>query len=121
MLAPGIGFAIAAISVSFVALPVLYPLFQAVKLRWWISGLRFGDVAVTSRLRIRQVYWVYLRVILYFLLFGLLTAVVGGVLFPDVLLLLPPQAASVAAERAPARSTRIQRDTGLVCIPSPPS
>jgi hypothetical protein len=26
-----------------------------VKLRWWISGLRFGEVAVTSRLRIRQV------------------------------------------------------------------
>ena len=76
MLAPGIGVAIAAITTSFIALSLLYPVFQAVKLRWWISGLRFGEVAVTSRLRARQVYWVYLRVVLYFLLFGLLTMAV---------------------------------------------
>jgi hypothetical protein len=80
MLAPGIGVAIAAITTSFIALSLLYPVFQAVKLRWWISGLRFGEVAVTSRLRARQVYWVYLRVVLYFLLFGLLTMAFGGAL-----------------------------------------
>jgi uncharacterized membrane protein YjgN (DUF898 family) len=86
---PQIGKAIAlivgAFSASILVAVVLYPVFQAVKLRWWISGLRFGDVAVTSRLRIRQVYWVYLRVILYFLLFGLLTAVAGGALIFAVL------------------------------------
>jgi uncharacterized membrane protein YjgN (DUF898 family) len=80
MLAPGVGVAIAAITTSFIALSLLYPVFQAVKLRWWISGLRFGEVAVTSRLRARQVYWVYLRVVLYFLLFGLLTMAFGGAL-----------------------------------------
>jgi uncharacterized membrane protein YjgN (DUF898 family) len=80
MLAPGIGVAIAAITTSFIALSLLYPVFQAVKLRWWISGLRFGEIAVTSRLRARQVYWVYLRVVLYFLLFGLLTMAFGGAL-----------------------------------------
>jgi uncharacterized membrane protein YjgN (DUF898 family) len=80
ILAPGIGVAIAAITTSFIALSLLYPVFQAVKLRWWISGLRFGEVAVTSRLRARQVYWVYLRVVLYFLLFGLLTMAFGGAL-----------------------------------------
>jgi uncharacterized membrane protein YjgN (DUF898 family) len=80
MLAPGIGVAIAAITTSFIALPLLYPVFQAVKLRWWISGLRFGEVTVTSRLRAKQVYWVYLRVVLYFLLFGLLTLAFGGAL-----------------------------------------
>src|SRR5262249_17892017 len=47
MLAPAAGVATAAVSISFLALALLYPLFQAVKLRWWISGLRFGDVAVT--------------------------------------------------------------------------
>ena len=56
MLAPGIGIAIAGITTSFIALPLLYPVFQAVKLRWWISGLRFGEVTVTSRLRVGQVY-----------------------------------------------------------------
>jgi uncharacterized membrane protein YjgN (DUF898 family) len=80
-----IGLIVSAFFASILVAVVLYPVFQAVKLRWWISGLRFGDVAVTSRLRIRQVYWVYLRVILYFLLFGLLTTVVGGVLIFAVL------------------------------------
>jgi uncharacterized membrane protein YjgN (DUF898 family) len=80
MLAPGVGVAIAAISMSFIALPLLYPVFQAVKLRWWISGLRFGDVAVTSRLRIRQVYRVYLRLLLYLFLLGLLAGIMGAML-----------------------------------------
>jgi uncharacterized membrane protein YjgN (DUF898 family) len=30
-------------------------------LRWWLNGLRFGDVAVSSNLRTGQVYGVYLR------------------------------------------------------------
>jgi uncharacterized membrane protein YjgN (DUF898 family) len=76
-LAMAIGIIISAFSASVLVAIVLYPVFQAVKLRWWISGLRFGDVAVTSHLRIRQVYRVYLRVILYFLLFGLVTLMAG--------------------------------------------
>jgi uncharacterized membrane protein YjgN (DUF898 family) len=84
MLAPGIGVAIAAISTSVIALPLFYPLFQAVKLRWWISGLRFGEVAVTSRLRARKVYRVYLRLILYLMLLGLLASIMGGMLVVTV-------------------------------------
>jgi uncharacterized membrane protein YjgN (DUF898 family) len=78
MLAPGIGVAIAAITTSFVALPLFYPVFQAVKLRWWISGLRFGEVTVTSRLRVGQVYRVYLRLLLYLFLLSLLAGIMGG-------------------------------------------
>jgi uncharacterized membrane protein YjgN (DUF898 family) len=78
MFAPGIGIAIAATTTSFIALPLLYPVFQAVKLRWWISGLRFGEVAVTSRLRVRQVYRVYLRLMLYLFLLGLLAGIMGA-------------------------------------------
>jgi uncharacterized membrane protein YjgN (DUF898 family) len=80
MLAPGIGVTIAAITTSSIALPLLYPVFQAVKLRWWISGLRFGEVTVTSRLRVGQVYRVYLRLLLYLLLLGLLTGIMGGMI-----------------------------------------
>jgi uncharacterized membrane protein YjgN (DUF898 family) len=76
-LGEAIGIIVAAFSASVLVAVLLYPVFQAVKLRWWISGLRFGEVAVTSRLRIRQVYRVYLRVILYFLLFGLITMMAG--------------------------------------------
>jgi uncharacterized membrane protein YjgN (DUF898 family) len=80
MLAPGIGVAIAAITTSCIALPLLYPVFQAVKLRWWLSGLRFGEVTVTSRLRVGQVYRVYLRLLLYLVLLGLLAGIMGGMI-----------------------------------------
>jgi uncharacterized membrane protein YjgN (DUF898 family) len=80
MLAPGIGVAIAAVTTSCIALPLLYPVFQAVKLRWWLSGLRFGEVTVTSRLRVGQVYRVYLRLLLYLLLLGLLAGIMGGLI-----------------------------------------
>jgi uncharacterized membrane protein YjgN (DUF898 family) len=78
MVAPGIGVALIALSLSFITLPLFYPLFQAIKLRWWISGLRFGEVAVTSRLRIGQVYRVYLRLMLYLFLLSLLAGIMGG-------------------------------------------
>jgi uncharacterized membrane protein YjgN (DUF898 family) len=80
-----IGIIIAAFSASVLAAIVIYPVFQAVKLRWWISGLRFGDVAVTSRLRIRQVYRVYLRLLLYLFLLGLLASIMGGMTVAVVL------------------------------------
>jgi uncharacterized membrane protein YjgN (DUF898 family) len=48
---------------------LLYPIFQAMVLRWWTSGLRFGEVALTSRLRTAQVYSIYARFLVYALLF----------------------------------------------------
>jgi uncharacterized membrane protein YjgN (DUF898 family) len=78
MLAPGLGVAVGALTISLLALPLFYPLFQAIKLRWWISGLRFGAVAVTSRLRVGQVYRVYLRLMLYLFLLSLLAGIMGG-------------------------------------------
>jgi uncharacterized membrane protein YjgN (DUF898 family) len=63
---------------------LLYPIFQAVVLRWWASGLRFGEVAVTSRLRTAQVYGVYARFLLYALLF---TAAAGVIVVPGSFLL----------------------------------
>jgi uncharacterized membrane protein YjgN (DUF898 family) len=84
-LAEAIGIIIAAFSASVLVAILLYPVFQAVKLRWWISGLRFGEVAVTSRLRIRQVYRVYLRLLLYLFLLGLLASVMGGMTVAVVL------------------------------------
>jgi uncharacterized membrane protein YjgN (DUF898 family) len=70
---------LAGIGVSVLAAVLLYPVFQAIKLRWWMSGLRFGEVVVTSQLRASQVYRVYLRFILHVLLFTLAASVVGVV------------------------------------------
>jgi uncharacterized membrane protein YjgN (DUF898 family) len=75
-----IGLIFIAMFASILVAVLLYPVFQAIKLRWWISGLRFGGVAVSSRLRIRQVYRVYLRLALYLLLLGLLAGIVGALI-----------------------------------------
>src|ERR1043165_3414302 len=39
-----------------IAIAALYPAFQAMVLRWWISGLRFGELTATSHLRTGAVY-----------------------------------------------------------------
>jgi uncharacterized membrane protein YjgN (DUF898 family) len=45
------------------AFAILYPIFQALVLRWWAGGLRFGELGVTSRLRATQVLRIYGRFI----------------------------------------------------------
>ena len=59
---------------------ILYPVFQTIVLRWWVSGLRFGEVTVQSRLRVSQVFALYARFVGYALLFTLIagTVVLSG-------------------------------------------
>ena len=49
---------------------LLYPVFQAMVLRWWTSGLRFGDMAASSTLRTGEVYATYLRYIGWSMVFS---------------------------------------------------
>ena len=56
---------------------LLLPAFQAMMLRWWLSGLRFGELAVTSRLATRKIYAAYLRFVWYALLFSLAASLAG--------------------------------------------
>lgn len=62
---PGLGGvvagAVAALLWSLFMAFILYPVFQAMLLRWWASGLRFGEVALTSRLRTGSVFGAYAR------------------------------------------------------------
>jgi hypothetical protein len=56
-------------------------------LRWWVSGLRFGDVAVSSRLRMAQVFAVYARFLGYALLFTVVVSVallLGALVLPNL-------------------------------------
>jgi uncharacterized membrane protein YjgN (DUF898 family) len=94
----GVGVAFLCVAIAALAAVLLYPLFQAISLRWWISGLRFGDVVVTSHLRTGQVYRVYLRFILYILVLMLATAVVGGLCLFAVSELVGPRHDSSLAE-----------------------
>jgi uncharacterized membrane protein YjgN (DUF898 family) len=86
------------VAVAALAAVLLYPLFQAIVLRWWISGLRFGTVVVTSRLKTAAVYWVYLRFILYILLLMLGAMVVGAICLFIVSILVGPSHDSTVAE-----------------------
>jgi uncharacterized membrane protein YjgN (DUF898 family) len=56
---------------------LLLPAFQAMMLRWWLAGLRFGELAVVSRLPTRKIYGAYLRFLWYALLFSLAASVAG--------------------------------------------
>lgn len=76
---PGLVIAVLSIGWSVVALAVLYPAFQAMVLRWWISGLRFGELGVTSRLGTRAVYSLYLRFMWIALLAGVVLAIGAGI------------------------------------------
>jgi uncharacterized membrane protein YjgN (DUF898 family) len=67
-----------AASTSAAAAVLLYPLFAAIIMRWWISGLRFGAVTVRSRLAVAQVYRIYLRFVLYVVPYVLAVSAVGG-------------------------------------------
>ena len=51
-----------------VAAPFLYGVFKAVQWRWWISGIRFGDVRLESALLNGALVGLYWKVIGWFLL-----------------------------------------------------
>lgn len=78
VLAASFVIAAAGIGWSALAAALLYPLFRAVTLRWWLSGLRLGAVTAKSHLRTGQIYSLYLRFIGYAMLFALGAAVLGG-------------------------------------------
>src|SRR5579863_5080558 len=51
-----------------VALPFIYGGFKAIEWRWWISGIRFGEVSFESDLSAVDLYGLYWKVIGWFLL-----------------------------------------------------
>src|SRR5262245_13962880 len=71
----------AAMTASIVMVMILCPVFQAMMLRWWLSGLRFGTLTVRSHLRTATIYGAYLRLLWYGFLFALAMSIAGGVLF----------------------------------------
>ncbi len=80
---PGLASALAIGTIAFVwaivAAAVLYPAFQAVVLRWWASGIRFGPLAVASKLGTGQVYKVYLRFLGYAIVLAVATSLAAGI------------------------------------------
>ena len=54
-----------------IAAPLLVPVFRAIELKWWLEGVRLGPVAAASDLRVRNVYWCYLKTFLMSMLYGM--------------------------------------------------
>jgi uncharacterized membrane protein YjgN (DUF898 family) len=75
-----VGAAIIASIFSTVMLAVLYPVFQAMVLRWWIDGLRLGELTIHSNLRTGAIYGAYLRFLGYGVLFAIAGVVLGGIM-----------------------------------------
>ena len=81
----GTAMAIANLSITFAIL--LFPVFQAVVMRWWINGLRIGEVAISSQLRVGTIYYSYVRFVGWSLLLGLIAiivAIIGAVVMAVV-------------------------------------
>ena len=78
-----IGFAITTFAVTLAMVALLLPAFHAMVMRWWINGIRFGEIVVVSHLRTRDVYVAYLRFIAYLVAFVivLLIGVFFGLIF----------------------------------------
>jgi uncharacterized membrane protein YjgN (DUF898 family) len=62
----------------FLAGMLLFPIFVTMVMRWWVSGLRFGELTVKSQLRATQVYGVYLRFIGWSMVLGIIASIVIG-------------------------------------------
>lgn len=79
---PGLGaaitFAMLMTTASICLAALLYPAFQAIVIRWWLSGLRFGGIAIRSRLRLRQVYAAYIPFLGYAIGFSIVMGIGGA-------------------------------------------
>ena len=76
-LALAVGFVLMAAGWGAFAGLIFYPMFRAIVLRWWISGLRMGGVSAHSYFRNGQAYGIYFRLLGYAMLFGIAASVVG--------------------------------------------
>ena len=62
------------ILIWLIAMPFIYGYFKAIEWRWWISGIRFGEVSFESDLASNGLYGLYWKVIGWYLLITLLFA-----------------------------------------------
>jgi uncharacterized membrane protein YjgN (DUF898 family) len=80
---PGLAIAATAVpgafSWSLLAALVLYPAFQGMVLKWWLAGLRFGEVTVETSLRKRRLYGAYIRFVLMSIAIMLLLGIAAGI------------------------------------------
>lgn len=73
VIAMGLGFGVLAVA------GVTYTILQAIIMRWWLAGLRFGPLVVTTTLKKRRIFGAYFRCFLYTLLLLIALSIVAGI------------------------------------------
>ncbi len=66
--------------VLFPLFPLLYARFKAAEWRWWLEGIRFGDVRLESNIESAALHGLYWKVIGWYVLLGVAFVVYGGAL-----------------------------------------
>lgn len=61
------------------AFPFVYGAFKAIEWRWWISGIRFGDVSFESNLSAHDLYGLYWKIIGWYVLIVILFSAYMGI------------------------------------------
>lgn len=74
-----LGVAIVGSAATLALIALLLPAFHAMVMRWWIAGIRFGEISAVAHLRTRDVYFAYLRFIGYLIAF--IAVLLVGVFF----------------------------------------
>jgi uncharacterized membrane protein YjgN (DUF898 family) len=93
-----IGLFVVALGFAACAALILFPAFQTIVMRWWVSGIRFAGIKVSSQLRMFDVYKAYLRFVAYLLMFALAMIIVSVVAFALIGALFGSSAQSKFAE-----------------------
>jgi uncharacterized membrane protein YjgN (DUF898 family) len=60
------------------ALPFIYALYKAIEWRWWVSGIRFGDVGFESDMDRAELVDLYWKLLGWSFLIGLGISILGG-------------------------------------------
>ena len=61
------------------AAPFIYSIYKSIEWRWWVSGIRFGDVTVHSNLQVDALQGLYWKTIGWYMLLGTaFGALIGG-------------------------------------------
>jgi uncharacterized membrane protein YjgN (DUF898 family) len=79
-----LGAGIVMLGVTIILIALILPGFHAMVMRWWISGIRFGNIVARSHLRTRDIYFAYLRFIGYLIVF--IIAMLIGIFFALLLI-----------------------------------
>jgi uncharacterized membrane protein YjgN (DUF898 family) len=74
-----LGVAIVGSAATLALIALLLPAFHAMVMRWWIAGIRLGEISAVAHLRTRDVYFAYLRFIGYLIAF--IAVLLVGVFF----------------------------------------